>query len=136
MKSYPWNAGAVGVLQAVTADIDYTVAPANGSGTVDIITLPAGCLVKQVIVEVAQAFNAGGNNILTVGANANTDDLVAAGDVNAGALGYTESPAAQKIRTTEAVTIKAKYAQTNGAGVAATAGKARVTVEFVRLTAE
>ncbi len=134
MKSFPWNIGAIGMVQAVTADIDYTVAPANASGTVEVITLPAGCLVTKTIVEVLQAFNAGGTNVLTVGTNDTVDNLAADADVNEGAAGFNE--VAKKVRTTAVTTVKAKYAQTNGASAAATSGKALVTVEFVRLTAE
>ncbi len=134
MESFPWNVGAIGVVQAAMADIDYTVAPANGSGTVDVVTLPAGCLVTKTIVEVLEAFNAGGTNVLTVGTNDTVDNLAADGDVNEGAVGFNE--VSKKVRTTAVTTVKAKYAQTNGAGSAATSGKARVTVEFVRLTAE
>ena len=130
-KTRPYNLGAVGMVQVAAVEVAHSVAPSNGDGVVEVVTLPAGCLVLRAVAEVQQAFNAGTTNVLTVGSNSpNFDNLLAAADVDESTPGFAESAAAKKLRTTGETSIKAKYAQT---GAVATAGKALVIVEFVRL---
>lgn len=127
--NYAPNVGAMGILQCASILLDHDIAPGQGSaGTIDIVALPAGCLVDHVLVNVREAFNAS-SNTLEVGYGTTPNQLVSAGDVNEGATGLTTVN--NKLRTTAATTIKAKYTQ--GGSPAASAGYAEISVFFSRI---
>lgn len=93
-------------------------------------SVPEDACILGVIVDIETAFNAGTTNVLTVGFNSSDyNDLVAAGDVNEGATGATRVDrgiGASLVRSADK-TPYVKYAQT---GVAATAGKAHITIIY------
>ncbi|HHV79085.1 MAG TPA: hypothetical protein GXX40_05665 [Firmicutes bacterium] len=124
MITVPYDLGAVGVEQVASADIT------KADTTVEIISLPANCLITRVIAEVTEAFNAATTNVLTVGTNVDVNDLLGEGDVNESASGFYESATVKAKKLTAAATVKAKYAYT---GTAPTTGKATIYVFFVRL---
>lgn len=93
-------------------------------------TLPVGARITDVIVEIITAFNAATTNVLTVGTNAsNYNNIVASGDINAGATGTTrdERGLGGSIARSADIGVFYKYTQT---GTAATTGKAEVTIVF------
>lgn len=124
MKTRPYSMGAVGVEQVASADISFQ------DTEVEIVSLPANCLITRVIAEVVEAFNAATTNVLTVGTNAEANDILAEGDVSEGAPGFYESATVRAKRLSAPATVKVRYAYT---GTAPTAGKATVYVFFVRL---
>jgi len=93
--------------------------------------LPAGAILIGTDVHVAQAFNAGTTNVLTVGTNAASyDNILAAADVNEGAAALT-----QNIKTGTALgplaadaRVFVMYTQT---GTPASAGDAYVVVKYI-----
>lgn len=104
--------------------------------------LPAGAFITDVTVEIGTAFNAGTTNVLTVGTSAaSANEIVAAADVNEGAIGVTKvtralgttltggpgiGPNAPAV--TSEVDLYAKYTQS---GTAATAGVATIVIQYV-----
>lgn len=93
--------------------------------------LPAGASISNVGVEIVTAFNAVTTNVLTVGiTTASANEIVAAADLNAGAVGYTNvvRGRGQSLMATASQYLYAKYTQT---GTAATAGQAIVTIEYI-----
>lgn len=97
--------------------------------TVDIVTIPAGAAVKRAWAEILTAFNAATTNVVFCGHAADDDAYLTTADVVEGTPGV--SPAGGKgpfaAETAERI-IQAKYTQT---GTAATAGQARVYVEWI-----
>jgi hypothetical protein len=91
--------------------------------------IPAGAMIVSVHVKVATAFNAGTSNTLTIGTNATSyNDLVAAGDVNATAVGTTSATRGVGTIVSSDTQVYVKYAQS---GTAATAGSATVVIGYV-----
>lgn len=95
----------------------------------DIVAVPEGAVVTRVWAQVLEVFNASLTNVLVVGHAAVNDAYMAAADINEAAVGVS---AARGPFAAEAVarTIQARFTQT---GTAATTGRARVFVEYVRL---
>ena len=95
-------------------------------------TLPKGAIIVGTDVAVTALFNAGTTNVLTVGSAAGANsDIVAAADVNEGALGLT-----QNIKPTGAMlgpiaNDTQVFAQFTQSGNAATAGAAYVVIKYV-----
>lgn len=104
-------------------------------------TLPIGAFITKVSAEIITAFNAATTNVLTVGVNQGTSEIIASGDVTATAAAVTAvtralgrgqtqtaSSAVSGVAQTEGgVGLYAKFAQT---GTAATAGLAEIVVEY------
>lgn len=93
--------------------------------------LPRNASIVRVAVEIVALFNAATTNVLTFGTTtASANELVAAADVNEGALGVTAVTRGLGVGLTAAaeVNLYAKYTQT---GAAATAGQAIITVEYI-----
>lgn len=104
--------------------------------------LPPGAFITRVQVEVSTAFNATSTNVLTVGTSAaNANEIVAAADLNEGAIGITEVTraygttltggpgiGANAPAQTSEVDLYVKYTQT---GTAASAGVATIVIQFV-----
>lgn len=124
-RTRPYNAGNAGAVSIAEAEITFA------DSTQDVVDVPAGAVVLRVWAEVLTAFNAGTTNVLIVGHAADDDAYLAAADVNEAAAGASaaKGPFAAE---TAARTIQAKYTQT---GTAASAGRARVFVEYARLAA-
>lgn len=91
-------------------------------------TLPAGAMVTGIQVVIDTAFNAGTNNNLTLGTTASGADIAASATVVAGTAGAKTSTAGLTLLLTADTPVFAKYAQT---GTAATAGKARVGIQYL-----
>jgi hypothetical protein len=132
MSLQPWNIGALGVEQCVSNNISVGAVALASEGTVDVIVLPAGCLITRTVVEVAQAFNCG-SPALSVGYNASADNLVPSASVNGGALGFNENGSPVLYKTAANTTVKAKLGRDGAIG---TTGKANVYVFFTRVVAE
>lgn len=94
--------------------------------------LPAGAILVGTDVHVAQAFNAGTTNVLTVGTNAASyDNIVAAADVNEGATGLTQNikPTGSALGPLAAdARVFVMFTQT---GTQATTGDAYVVVKYI-----
>ncbi|TCX51933.1 MULTISPECIES: hypothetical protein [unclassified Dehalobacter] len=123
-----FNDGACGIEQAVFAGaIKFNTA--NVATGVALVDVPANHIITKVVCKVTAAFDAGTTNVLTVGTDAELDDLLDASAVTEGTVGayqantWLETGAAKK-------TVKAKYTQT---GTAAAAGAAEVYVFAMRL---
>jgi hypothetical protein len=93
------------------------------------VVLPIGAFILRVMVEIVTAFNAATTNVLTVGTNVAINNIVAAGDVNAGAAAvYDVTRGLGRSLTAAAdVTVSVKYAQT---GAAATTGQAEIVMIY------
>lgn len=92
--------------------------------------LPQGAVIIAVLVEIITAFNAVTTNVLTVGTNSSTyNNIVAAADVNEGAIGTTrvERAIGGAINRSADLVPYVTYTQT---GTAATAGDAEVTIVY------
>ncbi|HDG97977.1 MAG TPA: hypothetical protein ENG73_07395 [Desulfobacterales bacterium] len=113
------------VLEALKATINYNVADPY---TVSMGILPAGAELVATIVDVQTAFNAGTTNVLVVGTSGDDDAYVAAGDVDETSAGVTIVSGKGKSVSAD-TEVFVKYTQT---GTAATAGKAVVTMLYVR----
>jgi len=113
------------VLEALKATINYNVADPY---TVSMGILPAGAELVATIVDVQTAFNAGTTNVLVVGTSSDDDAYVAAGDVDESNAGVTIVSGKSKSISAD-TEVFVKYTQT---GTAATAGKAVVTMLYVR----
>lgn len=113
------------VLEALKATINYNVADPY---TVSMGILPAGAELVATIVDVQTAFNAGSTNVLVVGTSGDDDAYVAAGDVDETSVGVTIVSGKSKSVSAD-TEVFVKYTQT---GTAATAGKAVVTMLYVR----
>lgn len=94
---------------------------------VQIGTLPAGAQILHTIVNVTQAFNAATTNDLTVGTTPTGNDIAAAATVAANTAGAKESTAGRSLDIQADLPVYARYVQ---AGAAATAGRARVVIEY------
>ena len=122
-RTRPYDQGNAGALSITEAEILFSDAQQ------DVVDVPAGAVITRVWAEVLQAFNAGMTNVLTLGITGQVDRYMAAGDINEAAIGVS---AARGPFAAEgaAVAVRAFYAQT---GAAATAGRARLFVEYARL---
>lgn len=103
----------------------------SGIGTADTVqigTLPAGCLVLDTIVRVTTAFDAGTTNVLIVGTSADDDEFIEAGDVDETAIGTTFSDRSAGLSFTADTPVYVKYTQT---GTAAAAGAADIVVRYI-----
>lgn len=92
--------------------------------------LPRSAFILRVLTEIVVAFNAVTTNVLTIGTvGAAYNNIVAAGDVNPGAVGVYESTRALGRSLTSAADVLpvAKYTQSGGA---ATTGQAITVIEF------
>lgn len=126
-RTRPHNAGNAGATSIAEAEITFA------DSIQDVVDVPAGAVVIRVWAQILEAFNAATTNIVIVGHAADDDAYLVAADITEGAPGVY--PAAGKgpfAAETAARTIQAKFTQS---GTAATAGIARVFVEYARLAA-
>lgn len=123
-RTRPYNANAAGAVNLAEAEIVFSDAGQ------DIVDVPAGAVVMRVWAEVLTAFNAGTTNVLEIGVAGTQGKYLPSGTFT-GTAGL-KGPAGPFAAELAAVTIRAFYAQTGGA---ATAGRARVFVEYARLAA-
>jgi hypothetical protein len=115
-KTINWNDAGIGT-------------PDQASNKVGV--LPQLASIVGVWVEIVTPFNAGTANVVTVGSNSGSDNnIVASGDVAAGAAGMTQVTRSYGRGLTSAAlqTVYATYAQS---GTAATQGQAIVIIEYV-----
>ena len=129
MELRPYNLGCVGLHQTAGKNIRYSAAEASSYGDVTIFTIPGQSIIKSIDVRITQAFNAPSNS-LSVGYDANVENLVPAASINPAVTGMN-SFAVNHYVSAQAV-VKARYAQ-GGSGPAASAGNAEVYVHFVRV---
>lgn len=98
------------------------------AATVQVGTLPAGCLVLETIVRVRAVFNATTTNVIIVGTSADDDEFIEAGDVDEASVGTTFSDRSAGLEFSSDTAVYVKYTQT---GTAATTGAADVVVRYV-----
>jgi hypothetical protein len=123
----PYNAGNAGAPSIAQAEILFSDTEQA------VVDLPIGAQILRVFVQVITAFNAGTTNVLTVGITGTGDKYLAAADITEATPGvYPAAYKAPPVEVAAAETVKAFYAQT---GTAATTGRAKVTVEYVRTAA-
>ncbi len=114
-----------GVLSAVTSTIAYSDASA-----VTIGTIPANAQIVDINIDVTTAFNAGTNDLISVGKSGSAAAFVANTDVSAAgraSVATTGVYSAWADTGSTEVAVTATYTQT---GTAASAGAARVTVVY------
>ncbi len=124
-RTRPYNSANAGATSVAEAEILFSDAEQ------EIVDVPAGAVITRVWAEVLAAFNAGTTSVLTVGITGQVDRYMAAADVAEGSVAVS-APKGPFAAETLARTVKAFFAQT---GTAATAGRARVFVEYARLAA-
>lgn len=129
-RTRPYHSGAAGAPSVAEAEITFSAAAAR----VLIATVPAGAVILRAWVEVLAAFNAGTSNLLTIGYGA-----IGAGSADDFADTVTEATPAVYPSTlvpsaalAGATDVYVYYTPGDGA---ATTGKARAFIEFVRLAA-
>ncbi len=99
----------------------------------DVVDLPAGAQILDVHCQVETAFNAATTNVLTVGITGTQDKYLAAADITeATPAMYPATRKTLPVKLAAAETVKAFYGQT---GTAATTGKARIGIVYVRTAA-
>lgn len=124
-RTAPRHADIAGAPSIAEAEILFSDAE------IAVVDVPAGGVVMRAWAEVLEAFDAGTTNVLHVGVDGDTDKYMGTADINEAAVGASAAfgPFAAEAA---AVSVKAFYTQT---GTAATAGRARVFVEYARLAA-
>lgn len=124
-RTRPYNDANAGASSIAEAEILFSDAE------VPVVDVPAGAVVLRAWGEVLEAFDAGTTNVLHVGVTGDTDKYLGTADIDESAVGVSaaKGPFAAEAA---AVTVKAFFTQT---GTAATAGRARVFVEYARLAA-
>lgn len=128
-RTRPYHAGAAGAPSVAEAEITFSAAAARQL----ICTLPAGAVILRSWVEVLEAFNAGTSNLITVGSGAiaagTADDIVP--NVTEGTPGVYagNGPMAAVAAETDV------YVYYTPGDAAASTGKARAFIEYVRLAA-
>lgn len=103
------------------------------AATVQVGTLPAGCLVLETIVRVRTAFNAATTNVIIVGTSDDDDEFIEAADVDESTAGTTFSARSAGLVMTSDTPVYVKYSQT---GTAASAGEADVVVLYIPVIEE
>jgi hypothetical protein len=131
-RTRPYHAGAAGAPSVAEAEIIFSAAAAR----VLIATLPLGAVILNSWVEVITAFNAGTSNLVTVGYGAigaaTADDFVPT---------VTEQTPGLYPQATPGLPFAAVGAETDvyvyytPGDTAATTGKARAFIHYVRLAA-
>lgn len=114
-----------GVLSAVTNTIAY-----SDSSAVTIGTIPANAQIIDINIDVTTAFNAGTNDLISVGKSGSAAAFVANTDVSSAgraSVATTGAYSAWADTGSTEVAVTATYTQT---GTAATAGAARVTIVY------
>ena len=114
-----------GVLSAVTNTIAF-----SNSSAVTIGTIPANAQIVDINIDVTTAFNAGTNDLISVGKSGSAAAFVADTDVSAAgraSVATTGVYSAWADTGSTEVAVTATYTQT---GTAATAGAARVTIVY------
>lgn len=110
----------------ILADVAFDT-PGISAG-VQVASIPAGAQVVHVIANVTTAFNAGTTNVLTVGTTAAGTDLMDGTTSASGTAGAKEDLDGRALTFAADTPVFVKYAQT---GTAATAGKARIAIEYL-----
>ena len=114
-----------GVLSAVTNTIAY-----SDSSAVTIGTIPANAQIIDINIDVTTAFDAGTNDLISVGKSGSAAAFVANTDVSSAgraSVATTGVYSAWADTGSTEVAVTATYTQT---GTAATAGAARVTIVY------
>lgn len=114
-----------GVLSAVTNTIAY-----SDSSAVTIGTIPANAQIIDINIDVTTAFNAGTNDLISVGKSGSAAAFVANTDVSSAgraSVATTGAYSAWADTGSTEVAVTATYTQS---GTAATAGAARVTIVY------
>lgn len=114
-----------GVLSAVTNTIAF-----SNSSAVTIGTIPANAQIVDINIDVTTAFNAGTNDLISVGKSGSAAAFVADTDVSSAgraSVATTGVYSAWADTGSTEVAVTATYTQT---GTAATAGAARVTIVY------
>ena len=114
-----------GVLSAITNTIAY-----SNSSAVTIGTIPANAQIVDVNIDVTTAFNAGTNDLISVGKSGSAAAFVADTDVSSAgraSVATTGVYSAWADTGSSEVDVTATYTQT---GTAASAGAARVTIVY------
>lgn len=114
-----------GVLSAVTNTIAY-----SDSSAVTIGTIPANAQIIDINIDVTTAFDAGTNDLISVGKSGSAAAFVANTDVSSAgraSVATTGVYSAWADTGSAEVAVTATYTQT---GTAATAGAARVTIVY------
>lgn len=131
-RTRPYHAGAAGATSVAEAEITFSAAAARQL----ISSLPAGAVILAAWVELLTAFNAGVSNLITVGFGAiaagTADDYVATvTEATPGVYGQA-TPGLPFAALTANTDVYVYYTPGDGA---ATTGKARAFIEYVRLAA-
>lgn len=125
-RTRPYNAGNAGAPSIAEAEITFSAAAARQL----IDTLPEGAVILRSWVEVLEAFNAGTSNLITVGTGAvaagTADDILP--NVTEGTPGVYTGNGPMAALTAET----AVYVYYTPGDAAATTGKARAFIEWVR----
>ena len=114
-----------GVLSAVTNTIAF-----SNSSAVTIGTIPANAQIIDINIDVTTAFNAGTNDLISVGKSGSAAAFVANTDVSSAgraSVATTGAYSAWADTGSTEVAVTATYTQS---GTAATAGAARVTIVY------
>jgi len=131
-RTRPYHSGAAGAPSVAEAEITFSAAAARQL----IASVPAGAVILNAWVEVLEAFNAGTTNLITLGYGAigagTADDFVATVTEGTPGVYGQATPGLPFAALAAATDVYAYYTPT---GTAATTGKARAFVEFVRLAA-
>lgn len=98
------------------------------SDGIQVGSLPAGAMVVGAQVVVDTAFNAGTTNDLTVGTTPTGAEIVTAATAAAGSAGAKQSTAGNALSLASDTPVYVRYNQT---GAAATAGKARIGIQYL-----
>ena len=123
----PRNASIAGAPSIAEAEILFS------DTAQDVVDLPAGAVVTRVWAEVLTAFNAGTTNVLELGITGTQGKYLAAADITEATPGiYPTAGKGPFARLAAAETVRAFFTQT---GTAATTGRARVYIEYVRTAA-
>ena len=112
----------------ISKAFDYNTAGIGTADTIQVGTLPLGCLHLETIVRVKTAFNAATTNVIKVGTAADGDAFIEAGDVIEGTTGtYFSDRSAGAVYTAD-TPVYVTYTET---GTAASAGSAEVVVTYI-----
>lgn len=125
MKLNPYNMGACGMVQMFHAGTVNFDTSGIAEGAV-ICRIPKGTFITKAIAVVNTAFNATTTNVLTVGFEAEKNELIESSDVTAGTVGTY-----QKELFVEGGVNTEVYAQFTQTGTAATAGSAEIYLMVV-----
>lgn len=110
----------------VVSSISALVAAANGSTPVQIGTLPAGAVIRQISIDTSTAFN-GASGSISVGVSGALNELVSSGSVTAsGRVAGAWNANWNTLSATYDTSVYATYS-----GAASVSGSAQVSIDYV-----